>query len=455
MKKSLFFNGLVVSGLVVAAGVGAYFAYKEIKKRDLEIEKLKRSISNIKPANSGSENTNINNGSETNNNNNNNNNGSGNQNDANVTTESSNSNFTNTTPVSFSENDKYIKPKNHLRIGHWNIENFGKSNGKAENEYKVQKLAEVIYKTKFDIIGLTEVNFRNLDRVKLIVDALNTYSNSAVYGYIGQNNVSSDISTTSSAEDIAIVYRKDIATPIAFKDGSVGASFKGHILNGISETEYVRPPYGALFKIKDFQSPVVTFFAHFDSPGAKNGGSFNDSSVRSFDNFPIASSQGRQEVSEAFGLPKAFEFFKEKAGNEAAILFGGDTNIKKGNHDIFTKIAKENDFENYYKVAEDKYKSSLGNSRNYSEPYDKILFKENNEYNFLNATEAKSFETFKNVPFVVDTVNGFDNGLFNKEESIKLWKKSNPNKASDSITNLVLAKSISDHAPVFVDIIKK
>ncbi|MBZ4226715.1 hypothetical protein [Mycoplasma tauri] len=66
---------------------------------------------------------------------------------------------------------KISKPENTIRIAHWNITNYGNNNSKAF------ALANIIYKSGFDIVGLTEVNYGSGEDVKLITDHLNSLAN--------------------------------------------------------------------------------------------------------------------------------------------------------------------------------------------------------------------------------------------------------------------------------------
>ncbi|MBZ4212775.1 hypothetical protein LAD74_02120 [Mycoplasma sp. U97] len=66
---------------------------------------------------------------------------------------------------------KISKPENTIRIAHWNILNYGNNNSKAF------ALANIIYKSGFDIVGLTEVNYGSGEDVKLITDHLNSLAN--------------------------------------------------------------------------------------------------------------------------------------------------------------------------------------------------------------------------------------------------------------------------------------
>ncbi|QJR44343.1 hypothetical protein [Mycoplasma miroungirhinis] len=68
-----------------------------------------------------------------------------------------------------------------LRIAHWNILNY--NGGKA----KSLAIANIIYKSGFDLVGLTEINDKAGETVKEIVDNLNTLDNSQRFKFIVQN----------------------------------------------------------------------------------------------------------------------------------------------------------------------------------------------------------------------------------------------------------------------------
>ncbi|TQC53950.1 hypothetical protein E1I18_01295 [Mycoplasmopsis mucosicanis] len=66
---------------------------------------------------------------------------------------------------------KIAKDAKTIRVAHWNILNYGKKNDK--DEAKALSLASIIYKSAFDIVGLTEINNGRGEKVQLIVDELN------------------------------------------------------------------------------------------------------------------------------------------------------------------------------------------------------------------------------------------------------------------------------------------
>ncbi|MBU4691115.1 hypothetical protein [Mycoplasma zalophi] len=72
----------------------------------------------------------------------------------------------------------YRKKDNTLRIAHWNILNY--KGGVA----KSLAIANIIYKSGFDIVGLTEINDNQGASVQQIVDNLNKLDNSQRFKYI-------------------------------------------------------------------------------------------------------------------------------------------------------------------------------------------------------------------------------------------------------------------------------
>ncbi|TPR53206.1 MnuA family membrane nuclease [Metamycoplasma neophronis] len=346
----------------------------------------------------------------------------------------------------------FHKPSKHFRIGHWNILNYGKASLDPEG-LKVNNIAKAILATQADIMGLTEVNYNHLDKVSYIVNLLNKWTNSNEFQYLGQKDIFSE-KYPSQKENIAIIYRKSIATPILFDNGKIGASFTKKINRNDGKTEYVRPPYGTMFKIKGYEKPLITIFGHLDSPGAKQES--GEKKITLYNNIKIQGSQGNQEVAEMMALPNVFEYFLSLAKDkDAAIMFGGDTNIKKENQFLLQELENKYNLTNYYYDYHEKYLTSLGRNNNYSQSYDKILFKENADFNFISANEKANMPEFKKVPYRLDTINAFNNKIWDRKESINLNNQDATWAYDNKTSDFQLALKISDHTPVFIDFINK
>ncbi|MBU4692111.1 hypothetical protein KQ875_00670 [Mycoplasma zalophi] len=75
----------------------------------------------------------------------------------------------------------YKKKDNTVRIAHWNILNYKGGGAKS------LAIANIIYKSGFDIVGLTEINDNQGASVQQIVDNLNKLDNSQRFKYVVQN----------------------------------------------------------------------------------------------------------------------------------------------------------------------------------------------------------------------------------------------------------------------------
>ncbi|WP_051789187.1 hypothetical protein [Mycoplasma buteonis] len=136
------------------------------------------------------------------------------------------------TNVSVLENNP--KGENTVRIGHWNILNFGGS-----NPLKSTAIGQLIAQVGMDIIGLTEVNNNAGTKVQEIVDVLNKSTGRSfkfVYQPLTENSFSSEWQAkrnfgNGQIEQVAIIYDSEIFKPIGFinNNNKVGYSFKEEI----------------------------------------------------------------------------------------------------------------------------------------------------------------------------------------------------------------------------------
>ncbi|QKT05558.1 MnuA family membrane nuclease [Mycoplasma sp. OR1901] len=365
--------------------------------------------------------------------------------------------------LEISNDIRYYKPKNVTRVGHWNILNFG---GTTSNKggLKVTAIAQAIIKTKLDLVGLTEINYKNGDKVGRIVKTMNELDpNSKWESIIQPIEDSNPSSNNATKEQIAIIYKSINLMPEAFNNNKIGASFGTQHANDENNVQrsFKRPIFGALFKEKESDKRVITVFGHLDSPDVKKDTDENDSKY---------SGQGTQEVFEAERLANAFDYYSSLTTQNASIIFGGDTNIKTPNNDLFlTPEFKNRKIVNYYgdmslnqaKNAStsskyEYYETSLGSKSGYANAYDKILFKEN-DLNIITEVEKLNDQDIKYRKswFKLDLVNSFKDGFFDKNEMIKLWKQSPSYKTHTDYNDFQIIRSqISDHTLVWVDYVK-
>ncbi|MCT4469598.1 MnuA family membrane nuclease [Mycoplasma sp. HS2188] len=335
------------------------------------------------------------------------------------------------------------KPSNVNRVGHWNILNFGGS-GSEKGNIKVNAIAEAIHKTKQDIVGLTEVNYRDGDKVQRITKTLNELGEENFDQVIQPQSDSNTKSSNATKEVVAILYNTQKYKLI--KSGSFNIENNGY--------SYKRTPFGAMFEDLSNGKKVITFFAHLDSPGVRKDR--NDKHPQEQDS--QYAGQGTQEVFEAENIENAFKYF-QKWDPSASIIFGGDTNIMTKNRAIFEN---NNTYKNYYndiKAASGKkpneqyeyYETSLGSKQGYANAYDKILFKENDNLNIIDENEKRAFsdEKYQNSWFKLDLVNSFNNGFYDKTYYQKLWTQYEKSLWPKDFQ--VIRSKISDHTLVWID----
>lgn len=215
-----------------------------------------------------------------------------------------------------------------------------------------------------------------------------------------------------------------------------------------NQTHFVRPPFIAKFKIKNTDFSIATIFNHLDSPGTRKKGEYiepkpsillADSSNKQSD----LNKQGAQEVSEFLGLIDVINENKDLAN---FVIYGGDTNIKNENFYLARKYPENIQFtldrDLKLKKYDQKFLTSLGTSGKYSEQYDKMFF-----INQLPNTLKPKIITNGLLPYKVDIYRTFNDVISKAElEKLKGWKS----KKNDKST---IRSQISDHAPVFTDVV--
>ncbi|MDJ1648448.1 MnuA family membrane nuclease [Mycoplasma phocimorsus] len=381
---------------------------------------------------------------------------------------------------------KYKKLDNQRRIGHWNILNYPGSKSKPKNHiFKVDAIATTIYKTRQDIVGLTEINFRQGEKVKDIQKKLNEKWGQNTYSLLLQptSDKNPDVNDQ-TAEQIAVLYNHFYYKPLKVM------SF------GKEDKSYKRPLFGVLFKDKTTEKTIITIFGHHNSPGYKETKESikakNKKGNKVYIEPPAGGSwsgQGEWEIKEALNLPKAFEEF-QKLDPSASIIFEGDTNIFTRHNNLFlSEDFKNAGIENYYgdmsihskynsneltakrgKPNEydrswiyDYYETSAGrehksNSKKhpkdlYANAYDKILFRENSGLNIISEKEKIDIKTeeYNNVWFKFDLINSYESKFF-PETLLESWKQTEKYKESKTqALNFRFSESISDHTLVWVD----
>ncbi|MBN3534524.1 MnuA family membrane nuclease [Mycoplasma procyoni] len=360
---------------------------------------------------------------------------------------------TNKNPITPQSSEQYKKPEGLSRIGHWNILNFG-GDKSTKLGLKVTAITETILKTDLDIVGLTEINYKSGDKVNRIVERLNESSSSKWKMVVQPIEDSNPNVNKETKEQIAILYKSELFEALPFSNSKIGASWGTQFGNDENNVKrnFKRPLFATLFKDIKKDKRIITVFGHLDSPGVKKGSDEENSSFKE---------QGTQEVFEARSIPKAFDYFSSLTTEPAAIVFGGDTNIKTKNQSLFDEMITKKllygyTYKNYLFKSKGKdpfeyYETSLGATTGYANTYDKMLFRENNTLDFITETEKQTFNNYyKNQHFKFDILSAYKDGVYNKQEHYKLWKQNygTTNGISD---HELIRTGISDHTLVWID----
>ncbi|MFV8469330.1 hypothetical protein ACNQ17_00170 [Mycoplasma sp. Sp48II] len=221
------------------------------------------------------------------------------------------------------------------------------------------------------------------------------------------------------------------------------------IIDSPYKTAYVRPPFGAQFKLNNHDINFTTIFGHLDSPGSRSKKAYTEGAISDKDEIFINKYQGvekmgSQEFSEFLALPNVMNDFENISAN-SNIIFGGDTNITAQNFAL-----QDNFTSNYFATitglenSQDPlgYYTSIGVRNPYSQPYDKMFFKNVNK-------EQLKFLTTANTPekqFKIDILNAFKDDILNEKD--KKITGYDSKKAGFG----PIRYGVSDHAPVFTDI---
>lgn len=323
------------------------------------------------------------------------------------------------------------KNDNRFRIGHWNVLNYANT----EPNYKSNGIATIINDANMDIVGLTEINLNRGDSISFIVDKLNQINPGAAYKfYVQPVSEAKENSQPTQSEQIGIIYKSSIFEPTRFTNGKIGDSFNPEVENYNNSTDkrhYVRTPYGMKFTNKTTNKNITVVFNHLDSPGAKiKSGEVNISKTNDKKGLIKGESQGNFELTEAYGLINVMNYF-DSIDDDSSLLFAGDTNIRLNNIQVF-KPMFDNGYLSVYGDKEEKHKTSLGTSKYWSQPYDKIFVKPAQSTKFITEEENPELE-FKYDIYAA--INAKIITEFKNNEDVIIKK----------------ARSISDHTLTWVD----
>lgn len=212
-----------------------------------------------------------------------------------------------------------------------------------------------------------------------------------------------------------------------------------------TNNEYVRPPIGAKFKLKNSDKEFILNVSHFDSPGASSSNNELESSI---------SGQGQQEINEAYNIDKVMDWFKENMKSQN-IFFMGDTNIKLNNQNKAFNVLtlQEKGYSFLFNDTKD-YASSLSTTYNtFANPYDKVIYSLN-DFNIDNDYQDIASYVKPNLAngFMIDTYKTYrkDKTESNWISYENLWNKEG-NTDTQNLYNYI-KYGVSDNVPVGLDI---
>lgn len=236
--------------------------------------------------------------------------------------------------ISFS-NDIPYEEKNYLAsISSFNVLRLG------QNKKKYNDLANVI--SEFDIVGLIEV--LNKSGVEKLVDSINNISQEKWDYHISSYSVG----TRRYKEYYAYIYKrkkvKFIKSRGYFKD---------------KNNDFIREPYGADFKINNFDFTFVLLHSIYGK----------HKSLR---------------VAEAEALPKVYDYFQNLDKKENDILIGGDFNLSVRNQGFKSLLSHK---DNIINCISPNLKTTIG-TKKLANQYDNIFIskKYTKEYNKISGT---------------------------------------------------------------------
>lgn len=327
-------------------------------------------------------------------------------------------------PNSDDENQTPIT--DNIKIAHWNV-----LNQSDKNIFKTKAIASIIFKSNFDLVGLTEiVSVAGANAILEEIKKMET--NNANQWSILVSEPSKSITGPNQSERVAFIYKANKVKPKAFINSKIGSFYENKpwtsdlIDNSQITYDYVRPPFGVLFETQGKIKNDFTFvIAHLDSPGAKKKA--GETSAPGF------SGQGRKEINEALNLVSVMKWFDQIDGENDELIFMGDTNIKIGNASKAFKPLIDDGYK-FYTEDTEKWKSSLSSKINkYANTYDKIIYKGS-----LKANNSGVFDLW--------------NAITNQYLPQK-WLDDYKNYKSYKSKESYFRYGISDHTPVYFELI--
>ncbi|WBP84001.1 MnuA family membrane nuclease [Mycoplasmopsis edwardii] len=308
----------------------------------------------------------------------------------------------------------------------WNIANFGKSTANKKLGFRIQGLAEIITKTDLKFISVQEVGEDDFSAIQKLVDTLNSKYNKT-FAFAKSPKGLKSVSRPKSVESYAIIYDKNIFSQL---DSKGYESFSGQ------DIELVRPFWTSYWSVNNSNTKFWIINGHLDSPGDNEKAGENNAGTIVGHNWI---GQGEQEVREYLDIPNAIDYVKGFYGNnqiQDAIIFNGDTNIKKENFAFANKYVLDKNLETGYLNNinyQIDYITSLNTKGGYANPYDKFISYDPN--NLVEPIEEGKYKFDLQAAFKT---------ILDRETYRKLYTQ-DENKTLADATDANMAFKLSDH----------
>ncbi|PAF55412.1 endonuclease/exonuclease/phosphatase family protein [Mycoplasmopsis agassizii] len=258
-----------------------------------------------------------------------------------------------------------------LKIATWNLLNYS---GDVKQEVRSEIFANIIYKNKFDIVSVQEINAVDDEVIAddTLLKLLNELDPEKDWKAVeSEKSLSKNPAQAGQFEYYVILYKSkkvEVTDLVKIYDDQ---GWKGtHLENDEKTYYYARPPFVAQFKtLGDIENTFTLVSSHLDSPGTD--------SDRGEVSAKLKPSQGNQEVEESLQLANVLKALDLEDGINNEIFFMGDTNIKIGNEAVSFRTLIDDGFANLLDDSKEDATSLATQKNQYANPYDKIFYKGN------------------------------------------------------------------------------
>ncbi|TQC54905.1 MnuA family membrane nuclease [Mycoplasmopsis cynos] len=312
-----------------------------------------------------------------------------------------------------------------LDLATWNIQNFGSSSPKEGT--KVQAVAELISNQDLKFVSVQEVSYENWSAIEKVIRVLKERYNKN-YSFAKSPLKLFSTSRPKSKESYAIIYDPTIFEEI---DNKGLDKFEG------KDIEFTRPLWISHWGVRNSSTKFWIINGHLDSPS--NNKKEKEKANPTINGYKWTQ-QGEQEVKEFLDIKNAFESIKKNYDNsqiDEAIIFNGDTNIKKEHFNYANKYYEDLGYETgYHKQGNLTEHFLTSMSKNgYVNPYDKfIIFDPNNSVDQVEPNKYK-----------FDLYNVFKNNVLDRQKYLSIFSKEKGKESLKNIKDNDIVKKISDH----------